>query len=179
MVESSVRSGWKRIVAFGLLWSFLGGCTFPLAGRFGLSRASPFRLTDVAEEGDAARRASMRLVLEGLDEDQALRPPRALALYERALQVDPNNPFAYLALARHHVDGADPQRALAFLEKADVLLAHSDWRSPGLEADLVGIRGAALYASGRVVDAIPLLERARQLSPTVCDDARLDASELR
>ena len=121
----------------------------------------------------------MRLVLEGLDEDQALRPPRALALYERALQVDPNNPFAYLALARHHVDGADPRRALAFLDKADVLLAHSDWRSPGLEADLVGIRGSALYASDRIDSALPLLEQARSLAPAVWDDARLDAYELR
>jgi tetratricopeptide (TPR) repeat protein len=121
----------------------------------------------------------MRLVLGGLDEDQALRPAQALALYERALQVDPNNPFAYLALARHHVDGADPQRALAFLDKADALLAHSDRRSPGLEANLVGIRGSALYASGRVDSARPLLERARRLSPTVWDDARLDAWELR
>lgn len=121
----------------------------------------------------------MRLVLGGLDEDQQLRPAQALALYERALQVDPNNPFAYLALARHHVDGADPQRALAFLEKADVLLAYSDRRSPGLEANLVGIRGSALYASGRVDSALPLLERARRLSPSVWDDGRLDAWELR
>ena len=121
----------------------------------------------------------MRLVLGGLDEDQALRPAQALALYERALQVDPNNPFAYLALARHHVDGEDPKRALAFLDKADGLLAHSDRRSPGLEADLVGIRGSALYASGRVDSALPLLEQARRLSPAVWDDGHLDAWELR
>jgi tetratricopeptide (TPR) repeat protein len=121
----------------------------------------------------------MRLVLRGLDEDQALRPAPALASYERALQVDPNNPFAYLALARHHAEGPDPQRALAFLDKAEALLAHSDWRSPGLEANLVGIRGSALYASGRIPSALPLLDRARHLCPTVWSDARLDASELR
>jgi tetratricopeptide (TPR) repeat protein len=136
-------------------------------------------LSDVAGQGDAARRASTRLVLTGLEADQALRPAQALAFYERALQVDPNNPFAYLALARHHVDGADPERALAFLDKAEVLLAHSDWQSPGLEADLLGIRGSALRASGRIDSALPLLERARRLSPTVWDDAHLDASELR
>ena len=158
---------------------FLGGCTLSLERPLPPSGAPPFSLTEVAQEGDAARRASMRLVLRGLDEDQALRPAQALALYERALQVDPNNPFAYLALARHHADGEDPQRALAFLDKAEALLAHSEWRSPGLEADLVGIRGAALYASGRIPSALPLLERARHLSPTVWNDARLDASELR
>jgi tetratricopeptide (TPR) repeat protein len=117
--------------------------------------------------------------LTGLDEDQALHPARALALYERALQVDPNNPFAYLALARHHADGADPEQALAFLDKADALLADSEVRSPGLEADLLGIRGSALQASGRVRSALPLLEEARRLSPSVWDDARLDARELR
>ena len=121
----------------------------------------------------------MRLVLRGLDEDQTLRPAPALSLYERALQVDPNNPFAYLALARHHAAGPDPQRALAFLDKAEALLGHSEGLPPGLEADLVGIRGSALYASGRIPSALPLLERARHLSPTVWSDARLDASELR
>jgi tetratricopeptide (TPR) repeat protein len=179
MVESSVRNGTKRIIAVGLLGLFLGGCVFPFGGRFAPMGASRFSLTDVAEEGDAARRASMRLILSGLEEDQELRPAHALALYERALQVDPNNPFAYLALARHHVEGAEPQRALAFLEKADVLLANSEWQSPGLEADLVGIRGSALYASDRIDRALPLLERARRLVPAVWDDARLDARELR
>ena len=174
-----MRSGWRVKIALALLGLFLGGCSFSLGGPFAPSGAPPFRLTDVAEEGDAARRASTRLILGGLDEDQALRPAQALALYERALQVDPNNPFAYLALARNHVDGADPQRALSFLDKADSLLADPDGRSPGLEANLVGIRGSALYASGRVDSALPLLERARRLSPAVWDDARLDAWELR
>lgn len=170
---------WLRAVtAGGLIAALLGGCAFPLGGRFGPG-APPFRLSQVADHGDAATRASMRLVLSGLDEDQALRPAQALALYERALQVDPNNPFAYLALARHHVDGSDPRRALAFLDKADALLANSEFRSDGLEAHLVGLRGAALHASHRVGDALPLLERARELSPAVWDDARLDASELR
>jgi tetratricopeptide (TPR) repeat protein len=165
------------IAAAGLIAALLAGCAFPHGGRFG-SGAPPFRLSEVADQGDAARRASMRLVLSGLEEDQALRPAQALALYERALQVDPNNPFAYLALARHHVDGADPRRALAFLDKADALLANSDQRSEGLEAHLIGLRGSALYAGNRVGDALPLLERARQLSPSVWDDAHLDASEL-
>ena len=173
-----MKRGGKRIAGFVLLWSFLGGCT-SLGGRFAPLGAPPFSLSDVAEEGDAARRASVRLVLTGLDDDQALHPARALALYERALQVDPNNPFAYLALARHHVDGADPEQALAFLDKADALLADSEVRSPGLEADLLGIRGSALQASGRVRSALPLLEEARRLSPSVWDDARLDARELR
>lgn len=168
----------KGIAGFVLLCSFLGGCT-SVGGRIAPTGAPPFRLSDVAGEGDAARRASMRLVLRGLEEDQALRPAPALALYERALQVDPNNPFAYLALARHHAEGDDPERALAFLDKADALLADSEARSPGLEADLLGIRGSALQASGRVRSALPLLEEARRLSPRVWDDARLDAGELR
>lgn len=177
MAESPVKSAWPGIAALGLL--FLGGCTLSFEGALPPSGAPPFRLSDVAEEGDAARRASMRLVLRGLDEDGALRPAQALALYERALQVDPNNPFAYLALARHHADGLEPQRALAFLDKAEALLDRSPWWSPGLEANLLGIRGSALYASGRIPSALPLLERARHLSPTVWSDARLDASELR
>ena len=68
------------------------------------------QLSRVAGEGDPARRASMRLVLSGLDADEAGRSAEASSLYERALQVDPTNPYAWLALARQEVFEGDPDR---------------------------------------------------------------------
>ena len=66
---------------------------------------------------DSARDASLRMVIEGLDEDEANRPSRALAKYQRAIRVDPTNPFAFLALARHHLEAGAAGEASAFLQE--------------------------------------------------------------
>lgn len=131
----------------------------------------------MAERGDAPRRASTRLLLEGLDADVAGRPDAALAQYERALQVDPTNPYAYLAVARHELHAARPERALRFLDRAEALLPEPD--APGARAHLLGMRGAALRETGRAEEGLALLERARRLAPEAWSDARLDARELR
>ena len=75
----------------------------------------------------------MRLVLAGLDADEAGRSAEASSLYERALQVDPTNPYAWLALARQEVFEGDPDRGLADLDKAESLLTSDDAsrRAPG------------------------------------------------
>ena len=63
--------------------------------------------------GDPARRASNRLLAAGLDRDIQGKPSLALGQYERALQVDPTNPYAYLVLARHHADVGDAELSAA------------------------------------------------------------------
>jgi tetratricopeptide (TPR) repeat protein len=137
------------------------------------------RLSQVAEDGDAERRSSMQLVLRGLDSDADARPHEALADYQTALRVDPGNPYAYLALARHHVYGRTPERALDFLDKAESLLrAQAAW-APPVEAHILGLRGAALSSLGRADDAAPLLKRARSIDPWVWNDGALGAAELR
>ncbi len=96
----------RRLALFVLLVG-VAGCAGP--SRF--SR-EPVRLSDLASEGDPARRASLRLVTRGLDSDSGGQAQLALSQYERAIQVDPNNPFAYLAIARHHVERGDPELGL-------------------------------------------------------------------
>lgn len=137
------------------------------------------RLSEVVGVGDPARRASMRLVLEGLDADTARRADTARSAYERALQVDPNNPYAWLALARHEVQHGSPQRALAQLDKAEALLPGEEMSSRGVEAHLDGLRGAALGGAGGGADAEAALRAARRRAPTVWADGALDAAELR
>lgn len=142
-------------------------------------RVEPLRLSERVDRGDPARRASTRLVLDGLDEDAAGRSGLARAAYERALQVDPSNPWAYLALARHHAESRAPGRALPFLDKAEASIRAEGEASPGVEAHLVGLRGVAARGAGRTDEAEALLERARTLAPEVWTDGRLSAEELR
>jgi tetratricopeptide (TPR) repeat protein len=139
----------------------------------------PLRLHDIAGEGDAARRASQRLVMQGLSYDASGGARQARTHYERALQIDANNPFAYLALARQAVEADDGVSALEYLEQAELLLAAEGLRSPGVEPHLAGLRGAALRSRGDERAASELLARASDLAPSVWDDGALSAEELR
>jgi len=143
------------------------------------SPAPPLHLSELAVEGDPARRASMRFVLEGLDADAAGSESEASGLYQRALQVDPSNPYAYLALARQRAEGEEPAHALPYLEKARLLLAAEKADSPSVEAHLCGLRALALEAAGRSEEAKELMARAKVLAPEAWSDGRLDAAELR
>jgi tetratricopeptide (TPR) repeat protein len=135
----------------------------------------PVRLSRVVSAGDPARRASMRLVLAGLDADEAGRGAEASSHYERALQVDPTNPYAWLALARQEVFEGDPDRGLSHLDKAAALLASDETAA----AHLAGLRGAGLRAVGQSALAEPFLREARERAPAVWGDGKLDAAELR
>ena len=151
------------------------------AGRFGTRPRAPrpIHVSEVLAVGDPARRASQRIVLKGLDADAAGQTDRALGTYEEALRVDPTNPYAYLALARHHASGNDPEWALSWLDKADALFRAEGGPSPRVEPHLVGLRGQALYSSGQIEAAQPYLERAWDLAPEERTDGRLSVDELR
>jgi tetratricopeptide (TPR) repeat protein len=136
-------------------------------------------MTEIDHLGDARRQASMRLVVEGLDAEIAATPERALSRYQRAIQIDPGNPFAYLTLARYYAAIADPERALEHLDRAQSLLDPDAAFYASTEPHLRGLRGWALVAAGRRSEAGPLLAEARRLAPSTWGDGRLDASELR
>ena len=149
----------------------------------------PLRVSDVAERGDAARRASVRLVIQGLDADTAadlylgadsdteLR--RAQGSYERAIQVDPTNPYGYLALARHHLDGGDASQAANLIDQASALFETEGLRSPEVSVHVIGLRGWSFESRGRAGEAELYLNRAAILAPGVWGDGSLSAEELR
>jgi tetratricopeptide (TPR) repeat protein len=159
--------------AFFLVALFAAGCQ-QLPSPAAPPPAEPLRLSRLGG-GDAARRASLRLVLSGLDADSAGRSAEASSLYERSLQVDPTNPYAWLALARQEVFEGDPDRGLAHLDKAEALLG-SD---AGAAAHLAGIRGAGMRAVGQRALAEPFLREASERAPLLWADGKLDAAELR
>ncbi len=137
------------------------------------------RVSDYAASGDDRFRASQRLVLEGLDADAAGAAARALGRYKDALQVDSNNPWVYLALARHHVEAGAAQQALAHVDRAQVLFESTDPPTPGAELHCDGLRGAALALLGRRAQSLALLDAAARGAPDVWSDASLSAAELR
>jgi len=162
----------RRALASALLAALAAsGCQI-VPGSF---PGEPLRLSQLASEGDPARRASLRLVLAGLDADARGRGAEASSSYQRALQVDPNNPYAWLALARQEVFDGDPERGLSHLDKAQALLGTDEQAA----AHLAGIRGAGLIAVGKRPLGEPFLREARELAPGAWSDGKLDASELR
>jgi tetratricopeptide (TPR) repeat protein len=157
--------------------------TCALAGAFGCAGprplpAEPLRLSDLAGQGDAARRASLLLVQEGLAAETQADTHRAESRYERAIQIDPTNPFVYLAMARHYIEAGEAPRGLEYLDRAEQLMQTEAVPSPGAEAHLEGLRGNALVALGRPSEGEALLDRARQRAPHVWSDGRLSADEL-
>lgn len=133
------------------------------------------RIRDIALEGDARRRASTQLVVDALDSEMRGDARIAVARYEDALKIDANNPFAALAFARFEVFAGDADRGLAYLDRYEALAgARAD-----SAAHVAGLRGAALARLGKRALALPYLEEASALAPTVWGDQRLDARELR
>jgi tetratricopeptide (TPR) repeat protein len=166
------RTTLRGAAALLLALATLAGCHIPRAEPL---PGEPLHISQRAGVGDPARKASLRLVLSGLDADEAGRSAEASSFYERALQVDPTNPYAWLALARQEVFEGDPERGLANLDKAETLLS-SDATAA---AHVAGIRAAGLRAVGQPALAEPFLRDARERAPAAWADGKLDAAELR
>ena len=141
--------------------------------------------------GDPRRGASLWALRRGLEYAAAGQSDRALIEYERAVQVDATNPFAYVALARHYLELGDAERALRNLDQAELLLGlqpggelysqqatEEDRTIERIRPHLDGLRGGALLAQGREAEALPLLERAREQAPEVWGDGQLAAGEF-
>jgi len=140
------------------------------------------RISQVADEGDATRRASTRLLIEGLRADAAGDGPRAKGHYERALALDPTNPYAYLAYARYELALRELDQASRFLARARSFFEAEAGERAGVarsaDAHLLGLRGAIEREAAGGEAGAALLERARELDPAAWSDARLDAAEL-
>jgi len=146
---------------------------------WGVKPGKELHLSRYLEQGDAQRRASMRLVLKGLDADARGESRLAQGDYERALQVDAVNPYVYLALARHHANGEHPKQTFQYLDRAGSLLGSDEAEAPEMQAVLLGIRGVALRSIGRYEEGLALIKQARAIAPVTWEDGVLSASELR
>ena len=179
----AVCAGMKPGAAVALVGALLLALALGCAGlpRTNLRTLSapPLTASSAIGQVDAERDASLRLVIEGLDEDTAARPSRALAKYQLAVRVDPTNPFAFLALARHHLEADSLDEASAFLDQARALFETQERLGPAVDVWGVGLRAGIDRASGRDEQADRRFEAARRLSPAIWGDERLSAAELR
>ena len=139
----------------------------------------PLRISDKLSEGDATRRASVRLVVEGLDADAVGLSARALSRYERAIQTDPTNPYAFLALARHNAEAERPERALALLDQAEVLLQSEGELAPAAQIQIRGLRSWVMWKQTGAPESAVTLDEVAAASPEVWGDGRLSSQELR
>lgn len=177
VMRNSIRE-WTRVLVAVLLIAPSFACVSALP----TSRAPApggLRLSELSDLGDPQRRASMRLVLEGLDYDAAGDPGKAAGRYDTALQLDPTNPYAYLSVARQRAAGRDPASAMSFIDRTESLLRASRELTPSAQAHLIGLRGSVWYATGKLRAGADALERARDLAPWVWRDGQLAAHELR
>jgi hypothetical protein len=174
-----VRAGARALVCVFLLLMVLGGTGCGLLGTRGVAQPPPLRISDQLSEGDPVRRASIRLVIAGLDADSAGLSVRGLSNYERAIQVDPTNPYAFLALARFYADGDEPERSLALLDQAEVLLQSEGGLVPGAQVHLEGLRAQIEWKQTGTRKSERTLERAAILSPEIWGDGELSSRELR
>lgn len=167
-------------IALVLILASLAGCTLPRGpGGARVSGVEPLTTSGALGLEDSRRDASLRLVISGLDEDAAGRPARALASYQRAVRVDSTNPFAYLALARHHIEGGAPREASAFLDQARSLFESQQQLGPAVDVWGIGLRAWIDREEGRDALADERFASARELSEVIWSDERLSARELR
>lgn len=155
------------------------GCASLGDSPLNLTKTQPLTASRALGQSDPARDASLRLVISGLDEDESGLPSRATASYQRAIQVDSTNPFAYLALARHHLEYGSYQEADAFLGQARSLFEADGLLGPEVDVWGVGLRAGIDRGLGNEVSAGARFQAARELSFEIWADESLSASELR
>ena len=166
---------WWLVGTFAVHMVLVTSC----AGLREAERVDALHVSHLTHMGDAQRRASLRLVVVGLEADASGQSERALATYERAIQVDATNPYAYLALARHWIEAGDPARGVVFVDQAEVLLEASGESTLGAQVHLDGLRGRAAAIGDGSDAGVVLLQRAAERTPEIWGDGILSADELR
>lgn len=106
--------------------------------------------------------AATRLVDAGRTRMAAGDYGAALEQLERAIAVDPGNPYAYYYLAELHLLHHTYDQAIAFADRAASL---SETRAPDWASRAYTLQGNAFEAAGRFADARGAYTRAIQAAP--------------
>jgi TolA-binding protein len=106
--------------------------------------------------------AATRLVDAGRSHMDARDYGAALEQFERAIAIDPGNPYAYYYLAELHFLHRTYDQAIAFADRAASL---SDAGAPDWASRAYTLQGNAFEAVGRFADARGAYARAIQAAP--------------
>ncbi len=119
-----------------------------------LSRIGPNTPPNVA--------AALRLIEDGRQQLQQGSADPALERFERAVAIDPANPYGYYFLAQLHYQKKKYDQAIAFANRAVVFSARTDtvW-----QARAYSLQGAVYEDAGRYPDARWAYQKAVEADP--------------
>jgi tetratricopeptide (TPR) repeat protein len=138
-----------------------GGSTTAPAAAAGAALTSPSPLASLGADTPPNVAAATRLAESARVKLAASDEGGALELLERAIAIDPNNPYAYYFLAEVHLHTRTYDQAIAFAERAASLSGRSaDWTSRAW-----ALQGNAFEAAGRFGDARQAYLRAVRAAP--------------
>jgi len=107
------------------------------------------------------RAASLRLSGQGLSALEEGRAEEAVDHLERAIQIDPANPFAYYYFGLAHLDQGRREEALTLLSRAEVLFHDR----PYWLCETLVTMGEVLETMGRPLAAVSCFQRALAEDP--------------
>lgn len=106
--------------------------------------------------------AALRLIEEGRKQRAQGRHDKALDAFERAVAIDPTNPYGYYFLAQLHYLNKNYDQAIAFASRAAVLSAKTDRTCLGR---VYSLQGAVFEEVGRYPDARKAYKSAVDADP--------------
>lgn len=127
-----------------------------------------FTVEEAPAEAPAQRTASFRMAADGYRALRSGQLQEAEDKLEKALSVDPRNPFCYLYLAEIRFREANIQQALILLNQAEVLFqGHPYWLGEvytrkGLYWEALDFPDKARSAYGKALEHNPWNEESRQ-----------------
>jgi len=148
------------------------------AERLALADRGTFDVSRPPPEAPPQRVASFRSAAEGRAALQQGDVTAAEDLLERALSLDPANPFSYLYLADVRIRQGDPRQALVFLEKAEIhFRTHPYWLGEvyarkGLCWEKLGSPDEARRAYRKALESDPSNRAAREGLERLGNDAK-------
>lgn len=107
-------------------------------------------------------RAALRFVKEGEDSLRAGEPERAQVLFERAVDLAPFQPYSYHFLGRLSLSQGKLRQALAFLQKAELLLPRT---RPDWIGETICLRGQVAEDLGDIQEARSAYQRCLRFTP--------------
>lgn len=132
------------------------------AERLALADRGTFDVHRPPPEAPPQRVASFRSAAEGRAALQKGDVAAAEDLLERALGLDPANPFSYLYLADVRIRRGDPRQALVFLDKAEIhFRAHPYWLG-----EVYARKGFCWEKLGSPVEACKAYHKALEANPS-------------
>jgi tetratricopeptide repeat protein len=116
----------------------------------------------ITKEQNPARAASMRIAEQARTELLDGHPDEASRDLERAVSIDPSDPYAYFYLGRAYIAKKNYSQAMTFLKRAEIGFGS---RNPLWLSETLGFEARAYEESGHDAAAAATYQQALQVNP--------------